>query len=48
MLWTLFMILTVLSLLGFAFHVGGGLIYLLLLAALIVQLVNVMTGRAMT
>ncbi len=48
MLWTIFTILIVLSLLGFGFHVGGGFIYLLLVAALIVLLVNVMTGRAMT
>jgi hypothetical protein len=48
MLWTIFAILTVLSLLGFGFHVGGGFIYLLLLAALIVLLVNGMTGHALT
>jgi hypothetical protein len=34
MLWTFFVILLILWLLGFfAFHVGGGLIHLLLLAA---------------
>jgi hypothetical protein len=34
MLWTIFVILLILWLLGFfAFHIGGGLIHLLLLAA---------------
>lgn len=45
MLWTIVVILFVLWLLGFAFHVGGGLIYLLLVIALIVGLVQLFTGR---
>ena len=35
MLWTIFVILLVLWLLGFGFHVGGGLIHLLLVVAVI-------------
>jgi hypothetical protein len=46
MLWTLAVILLVLWLLGFfAFHVGGGLIHLLLVIAVIVVVVRLLTGR---
>ena len=45
MLWTVFVILLVLWLLGFSFHVAGGLIHLLLVIALIVLVVNLLTGR---
>ncbi len=45
MLWTLFVILLILWLLGFSFHVAGGLIHLLLVIALIVLVVNLVTGR---
>jgi hypothetical protein len=46
MLWTIAVILLVLWLLGaFAFHVGGGLIHLLLVLALIVGLIQLFTGR---
>lgn len=45
MLWTLFVILLVLWLLGFGFHVAGSLIHLLLVIALIVLVVNLVTGR---
>jgi hypothetical protein len=45
MLWTLFVILLVLWLLGFGFHVAGGLIHLLLVFALIVLVYNLVTGR---
>jgi hypothetical protein len=45
MLWTLFVILVVLWLLGFSFHVGGGLIHLLLVIALVVLVFNLITGR---
>jgi hypothetical protein len=46
MIWTLAVILFVLWLLGaFAFHVGGGLIHLLLVLAVIVVLYRVITGR---
>jgi Family of unknown function (DUF5670) len=45
MLWTIFGILVILWLLGFGFHVGGGLIHLLLLVAVIVLVWNLITGR---
>jgi len=46
MLWTLVAILLVLWLLGFfAFHIGGGLIHLLLVIAVIVVIVNLVRGR---
>jgi hypothetical protein len=46
MLWTLAVILLVLWLLGFfAFNVGGGLIHLLLVIAVIVVVVRLLTGR---
>ena len=46
MLWTLALILLVLWLLGFGvFHVAGALIHILLVAAVIVVLYRVITGR---
>jgi hypothetical protein len=46
MIWTLAVILFILWLLGaFAFHVGGGLIHLLLVVAVIVLLYRLITGR---
>ncbi|HEV8448183.1 MAG TPA: lmo0937 family membrane protein [Gemmatimonadaceae bacterium] len=46
MLWTLAVVLFVLWLLGFvAFHVGGGLIHLLLVVAIIVVVIRLLTGR---
>ncbi|MBV9086749.1 MAG: lmo0937 family membrane protein [Acidobacteria bacterium] len=45
MLWTIFAILIILWLLGWGFHVAGGLIHLLLVIALIVLVVNLVTGR---
>jgi uncharacterized protein DUF5670 len=45
MLWTIFVILLILWLLGFSFHVAGSLIHLLLVVAVIVLLVNLLTGR---
>ncbi|HKZ03782.1 MAG TPA: lmo0937 family membrane protein [Pyrinomonadaceae bacterium] len=45
MLWTILVILLVLWLLGFATNVGGGLIHLLLVVALVVFLINVISGR---
>jgi hypothetical protein len=47
MLWTIVVILLVLWALGFlAFHVGGGLIHLLLVIAVIVIIVNLVRGRS--
>jgi Family of unknown function (DUF5670) len=45
MLWTICVILLVLWLLGFTLHVGGGLIHLLLVVALVVLIFNLITGR---
>ncbi|GAC1432768.1 MAG: hypothetical protein NVS1B11_18910 [Terriglobales bacterium] len=45
MLWTLFVVLLVMWLLGFSFHVAGGLIHLLLVVALVVLVINLLTGR---
>ena len=44
MLWTIFVILLVLWLLGFSFHIAGGLIHILLVVALIVLVFNLLTG----
>jgi hypothetical protein len=45
MLWTIVVILLVLWALGFAIHIGGGLIHLLLVVALIVVVVRLIQGR---
>ena len=45
MLWTIIGILFVLWLLGLIVHVGGGLIHLLLVVAVVVFLINLITGR---
>ena len=45
MLWTIFVILLVLWLLGFSLHIAGGLIHILLVVALIVLVINLVSGR---
>jgi hypothetical protein len=45
LLWGLVVLLVVLWLLGFTMHVGGGLIHLLLVIALVVVVVRLVTGR---
>lgn len=45
MLWTILVVLLVLWLLGLVAHVGGGLIHLLLIVALVVFLINLLSGR---
>jgi hypothetical protein len=45
-LWTIFVILIVLWLLGFIGHVAGGFIHLLLLIAVIVLIIRLVQGRA--
>jgi hypothetical protein len=45
MLWTIFVILLILWLLGFSLHVGGGLIHLLLVVAVVVLVINLLSGR---
>lgn len=46
MLWTIFVILLVLWLLGFIGHVAGGFIHILLVIAVIVLVIRSVTGRA--
>ncbi len=45
MLYTICIILLVMWLLGFSLHVAGGLIHFLLVIALIVFVVQLLTGR---
>ncbi|HTM12922.1 MAG TPA: lmo0937 family membrane protein [Bryobacteraceae bacterium] len=45
MLWTLVAVFLILWLLGFSLSIGGGLIHLLLVVALILVVVNLLTGR---
>jgi hypothetical protein len=45
MLWTILVVLLVLWLIGLVAHIGGGLIHLLLVVALIVFVINLLTGR---
>jgi hypothetical protein len=45
MLWTIFVILVILWLLGFSFNVGGGLIHILLVIALVVLVYNLIMRR---
>ena len=45
MLWTIIAVLLVLWLLGFGFSIGGSLIHLLLVVALVVFVINLVGGR---
>ena len=45
MLWTIIVVLLILWLLGFSLHVAGSLIHLLLVVALVVLVVNLLSGR---
>jgi hypothetical protein len=45
LLWTLIVIMVIFWALGFAFHVGGALIHLLLVVALIALVFNIVSGR---
>jgi uncharacterized membrane protein YtjA (UPF0391 family) len=45
MLWTLIVLLLLFWVLGFAFHVAGGIIHVLLVIALVLFLVNLLSGR---
>ena len=45
MLWAIFVVVLVLWLLGFSLHVGGALIHLLLVVALIILVFNLISGR---
>ena len=45
MLWTLMVVLLILWLLGFTLSIGGGLIHLLLVVALVVLVFNLLSRR---
>jgi len=45
MLWTIIVICLILWLLGFSFSVGGSLIHLLLVVAVVVLVFNLISGR---
>ena len=45
MLWTILVVLVILWLLGFVSHVGGNLIHILLVVAVIVLIYNLVVGR---
>jgi hypothetical protein len=45
MLWTVVLILVVLWILGLIGHIGGGLIHILLVIALVVFIYNLITSR---
>ena len=45
MLWTIFAILLIMWLLGWGFHIGGNLIHALLVIALVVAVINLVSGR---
>lgn len=45
MLWTIFVVLLILWLLGFSFHIAGGLVHILLVVAVVVLVFNLLSGR---
>ena len=45
MLWTIVVILLILWLLGFTLHIGGSLIHILIVVAVIVLIFNLISGR---
>jgi hypothetical protein len=45
MLWTIFVVVLILWLLGFSFHIAGSLIHLLLVVAVIILIFNLVAGR---
>ena len=45
MLWTIIVVLLVLWLLGFTLHIGGGLIHILIVIAVVVLIYNLIAGR---
>ena len=48
MLWTIMVLLLLFWVLGFAFDVAGGLIHVLLVIAVVMFLVNLISGRRTT
>ena len=45
MLWTIFVVVLILWLLGFSLHIAGGLIHILLVVALVILVINLVSGR---
>ena len=45
LLWTIIVILVVLWLIGVLVHFGGGLIHLIIVIAIILFIINLLTGR---
>jgi hypothetical protein len=45
MLWTIIVVLLVLWLLGFSLHIGGGLIHILIVVAVVILIINLISGR---
>lgn len=45
MLWTILVVLLVLWLIGLVANIGGGFIHLLLVVALVIFVINLLTGR---
>jgi Family of unknown function (DUF5670) len=45
MLWTILVVLVILWLLGFSLKIGGGLIHIVLVIAVIVLIFQLLTGR---
>ncbi len=45
LLWTIIVVLFVFWILGFILHFGGGLIHILLVIAIILIIVNLLSGR---
>jgi hypothetical protein len=45
MLWAIFVIVLLLWLLGFSFHIAGSMIHLLLVVALFILIFNLVAGR---
>ena len=45
MLWSILIVLLILWLLGFGLHIGGGLVHLLLVVAVVVLIYNLVSGR---
>jgi hypothetical protein len=45
MLWAIFVMVLILWLLGFSLHIAGSLIHILLVAALVILVINLVSGR---
>lgn len=45
MLWSIVAVLLILWLLGFSFHIAGSLVHTLLVIAVIVVIINLLSGR---